>query len=137
MFPREAPVSPPDGDYPFRAVIRGTRFHLGSGTRTGCSGRIRSFAREDGVDISPEDAGRLGVREGSRVHISSPYGTITRRVRIADEAGPGMVCLMRATSANDARNLLALCALESPGAPGYRDVAVKIERAADPRPGTL
>ncbi|MBE9542255.1 MAG: molybdopterin-dependent oxidoreductase, partial [Proteobacteria bacterium] len=65
-----------DKDYPFTAILGSLRYHLGGGTRTGYSDRIKAFGLKGEVEISSDDGARLNLKEGDRVRISSPYGSI-------------------------------------------------------------
>jgi len=67
-------------DYPFKAILGSRRYHLGSGTRTEHSARIRDFALKGEVEVSPEDGERLDLKKGDRVRISSIHGSILREI---------------------------------------------------------
>ncbi len=94
----------PDGKARFSVVVpaerqaREGRFYLS--TRRGkqfnsmvqrAVDPLTGAARED-VLLSPEDAGRLGVREGDRLRLVSPVGQLTGRARI-DALRPGNVAV--------------------------------------------
>ena len=130
-FSEVTPISeePPDRDYPLKALLGSVRHHLGSGTRTSCSGRISEFDRQGDVEISPEDSKRLGIVSKDKVRISSPYGKIVRRAKVVKNQKSGYLFSPRAVHKNDARNLLALTSLEEKHSPGLMEINVRIERA--------
>jgi formate dehydrogenase alpha subunit len=115
--------------YPFKAILGSSRFHLGSGTRTGRSERIRDFGLKGEVEISPEDGSKLSLAQGDEVSVSSPYGSISRRVRFKRDLSPGFIFIPMAFEKNNARQLIQMTALGSKDAPGWKAVHVKIEKA--------
>ncbi len=121
----------PDNDYPHMAVLGSLRYHLGSGTRTGYSERIRSFSIKGEVEISDQDATRFGMQEGDTVKISSPYGTITREVKVVRDLRPGIIFVPMAVRENDAGNLLDLRPLNGSDSHGFKGVRVRLEKIED------
>jgi predicted molibdopterin-dependent oxidoreductase YjgC len=119
--------SPPEG-YPYKAILGSPRCHLGSGTRTSYSARIREFSFEAEAEMSLEDGTSLGIQEGETVTIASPYGTIQRRIVLSGRIGPGLLYVPRAVHDNDATSLVPLVLPGEAGMPGTNVVPVKIER---------
>ncbi|UCF56379.1 MAG: hypothetical protein JSW15_09875, partial [Deltaproteobacteria bacterium] len=118
-------------DYPFKAILGSLRFHLGSGTRTGYSDRIKDFELKGEVEISPEDGAKLNLKEGDEVRISSPHGAITRKVGLKRDLRPGLIFIPMAFHNNDARQLIGLTQLGIDDSPGWKEVHVKVEKAED------
>jgi formylmethanofuran dehydrogenase subunit D len=103
------------------------RVHLGSGTRTGLSDRIKTFGLKGEAVLSPEDGERLNVSEGEAVRISSPHGTITREVRLDKDLKPGLVFIPTAFHDNDAIKLIELTRPGEIDSDGWHGCDVKIE----------
>jgi formate dehydrogenase alpha subunit len=115
-------------NYPFTGIMGSLRYHLGSGTRTGHSNRVKSFSVKGEVEISPEDSDRIHLKEGDRVKISSPYGSIVRGVTIKNDLRPGLVFIPIGFYNNDAMKLINLTQLGEADSPGWKECHVKIER---------
>jgi formate dehydrogenase alpha subunit len=119
---------PADEDYPHRAILGSLPYHLGSGTRTSRSARIKNLAVKGEVEIAAEDASRLHLKEGDKVRISSPYGSITREVRLRKGLRPGLVFVPLAFQENGATRLLRLTELGEADSPGWKECRVRIEK---------
>jgi formate dehydrogenase alpha subunit len=117
-----------DADYPFQAIMGSLRFHLGSGTRTIASGRIRDFDLNSEVAICVEDAGRLKLKDGDTVQIESRWGVIKRKLGCSNRIGPGQLFVPLAVNANDAMNLIDLSDLADPNSAGWKTCAVKLKK---------
>ncbi|MFH1624104.1 MAG: molybdopterin-dependent oxidoreductase [Pseudomonadota bacterium] len=118
----------PDDDYPVTAILGSSRFHLGSGSRTSRSGRIQEFGLKGEVEISLEDASRVGVRDGDTVRILSRYGLIEREIRVEDGVPAGVIFVPVAFHANDAMNLFELTELGKPDSCGLKTCQARIEK---------
>jgi len=117
-----------DETYPFKVILGSLRFHLGSGTRTGYSARIKDFALRGDAEISPEDGVRLNLEDGDKVKISSPHGTISREVALKKDLSPGIIFIPMAFQNNDARHLIELSQIGEMDSSGSKECFVKIER---------
>jgi formate dehydrogenase alpha subunit len=117
-----------DADYPFQAIMGSLRFHLGSGTRTIASGRIRDFDLNGEVAICEVDAGRLKLKDGDTVQIESRWGVIKRKLGCSNRVGPGQLFVPLAVNANDAMNLIDLSDLADPNSAGWKTCAVRIKK---------
>jgi formate dehydrogenase major subunit len=83
------PVDELSDDYPLRMT---TGRHLDSYNTGVQSGQFSSPRRTGGtVDVSPEDAARLGLSEGEVVELTSRRGSIDIPVRIQESIRPGLV----------------------------------------------
>ena len=118
-----------DDDYPFQAIMGSLRFHLGSGTRTIASERIRDFELNGEVAICAEDAGRLKLKDGDTVRVESRWGAIERKLGCSNRVGSGQVFVPLAVNANDAMNLIDSSDLADPNTGGWKTCAVKITKA--------
>jgi formate dehydrogenase alpha subunit len=118
-----------DADYPFQAIMGSLRFHLGSGTRTMASGRIRDFDLNAEVAICAADAERLKLKDGDTVQVESRWGVIKRRLGCSNRVGPGQLFIPLAFNANDAMNLFDLTDLADPNSTGWKTCEVRITKA--------
>ena len=78
------PHEEPDGRYPLRYTTGRTVYHFHTRTKTGRSRVLTSAAPTAWVEISPDDAGRLGIREGDLVKVTSRRGRIEVPARVSD-----------------------------------------------------
>jgi len=117
-----------DKVYPFKAILGSLRYHLGSGTRTIHSDRIKDFSLKGEVEISSEDGSRLNLKEGDKVTISSPFGSISREVILKKDLRPGLIFVPVAFHNNDAMQLIELTQLGKADSPGWKECRVKVEK---------
>jgi formate dehydrogenase alpha subunit len=118
-----------DAGYPFTAILGNARCHLGSGTRTNASERIRDFDLNGEVAICATDADRLELKDGDTVKLESRWGEIKRAVGRSDRIAPGQLFVPLAVNANDAMNLIDFSDLADPKSAGWKSCAVKIKKA--------
>jgi predicted molibdopterin-dependent oxidoreductase YjgC len=119
-----------DKNYPFKAIFGSRRYHLGSGTRTGHSARIRDFALKGEVEVSPEDFERLDLKKGDLVRISSIHGSIFREVILKKDLSPGFIFIPLAFDNNDAVDLIDFAEMGQVDSPGWKECDVRIEKAS-------
>jgi len=117
-----------DENYPLKAILGSLRYHLGSGTRTSHSDRVKGFGLKGEVEISFEDSARLNLKDGDMVRISSPYGSIVKEVTMKKELRPGLVFIPIGFHNNDAMRLIKLTQLGKASSPGWKECNVKIEK---------
>jgi formate dehydrogenase alpha subunit len=118
----------PDELLPFTAILGSQRFHLGSGTRTCHSIRVREYALKGEVEISPEDGERLNLSEGDRARITSPHGSISRGVTLKEGLKQGLIFIPTAFHNNDAMELIELSHLGEVDSSSWKECCVKIEK---------
>jgi formate dehydrogenase alpha subunit len=122
------PPEPAAEGYPLKAFLGSLRCHLGSGTRTGQSERIKDYGLQGEAEISLEDAGVLGIADGDTVSIASPFGRIEKRVRLTRDLNPGFIFVPKAFQDNDVRTLLSLHSPDGVGSEGFNVVSVRVEK---------
>ena len=88
--PQAGPAEEPDDHYPLTLTTGRVAEHWHTMSRTGKSPRLTRLAPEPLVELSPADAERIGVEEGSRARIVSRRGEMTMRVTIAEGAREGV-----------------------------------------------
>lgn len=78
------PHEEPDGEYPLRYTTGRTVYHFHTRTKTGRSRPLTHAAPSAWVELSTDDAGRLGIREGDLVRVTSRRGRIEVPARVSD-----------------------------------------------------
>ncbi len=122
-------MSPADKDYPFTAIIGTQRYHLGSGTRTQASDRIRGFDFAGKLEISPSDGAGLDVKDEDTVMVRSRFGVVKRKIRLKKGVPAGHVFVPAGFNDNEAMRLFSLSDMTKPGSPGWKTCSVKLEKA--------
>ena len=113
-------------EFPFLLVTGCNLYQFNAGTMTMRTRNIR-LRPTDTLDIAPNDADRLAIADGGRVHIRSRYGVVSMTARVTDAMKPGEVF----ATFHDPR--VRLNRLTGPlrdgivGAPEYKITAVSIE----------
>ncbi|RKY64324.1 MAG: formate dehydrogenase subunit alpha [Candidatus Latescibacterota bacterium] len=119
----------PSKEYPFVLTTGRVYFHWHTGTMTR---RISVLDREVPrafVEVNPEDAGRLGIRDGARVKVSSRRGEVEVEAKVTDVVPEGVV-FMPFHFLEAAANRLTNPALDPEAMiPEYKVCAVRIERS--------
>ena len=113
-------------EYPFTAILGSQRFHLGSGTRTCRSDRIRDYGVKGEIELSPEDGASLNLQDGDSVRVESEHGFIERESRLEIGLSEGLIFIPIACNSNDAMNLIGLTRLGEPDSPGWQECQVKV-----------
>jgi formate dehydrogenase alpha subunit len=121
-----------DATYPFILTTGRVLYHWHGGTMTRHS-KLDDVFPEALIEINPADGGRLGIREGDAVRVTSPRGTLVVRAFITERVGEGVV-FMPFHFVEAAANVLTSDALDPQAKiPGYKVSAVRIE----PAPGLM
>jgi predicted molibdopterin-dependent oxidoreductase YjgC len=127
----EPPVDELDEDYPFRLTTGRRLDSYNTGVQTG--GYTSPLRREETLDISPEDAERLGVAEGERVRIVSRRGEVEAPVRTAIGLRPGLLFMtLHSPDDVDVNNLTIDAWDPKSGTAEFKATAVQVERLAAP-----
>ena len=125
--PRPVP-EPASKEYPFVLLTgRGTSSQWHTQTRTGKSAVLRKLhAARVYVEVSPDDAGALGVESGARVRIRSPRGAVEATAFVTPTVSPGQVFIpMHYAETN---NLTLWHVDPYSRQPNYKSCAVALER---------
>jgi formate dehydrogenase major subunit len=124
------PAEKIDDEYPLYLTTGRLLYQYHTGTMSMKTGGLNEIAPEAFVEISPQDARKLKVEEGSRVNIDSRRGTIQARIKISRKAVTGTV-FIPFHYAVAAANRLTNAALDPvSGIPEYKVCAVKLSKAA-------
>ncbi len=77
-----APAYATDVEFPFVLNTGRVRDHWHTMTRTGKSPRLSAHITEPYAELHPEDAARVGVKEGALARINSRWGAMIARVKV-------------------------------------------------------
>jgi predicted molibdopterin-dependent oxidoreductase YjgC len=123
-------AEPPDNEYDFILTTGRVYFQYHTGTMTRQVGILEREAPEPLLEINPEDAARLGIRNRDMVEISSRRGTLTIRAEVTGRV-PRRVVFSTFHFHEAPINLLTNPAHDPvSGIPEYKGCAVKIRRCA-------
>ncbi|WP_110954902.1 molybdopterin-dependent oxidoreductase [Anaerosinus massiliensis] len=91
--PHAAPQEVPDGEYPFFLSTGRILEHWHTGTMTFNVPELKRAAAEMYIEICPEDAARLAIKDGMLVDVTSRRGTCKLKAKIngRGQPRPGMV----------------------------------------------
>jgi assimilatory nitrate reductase catalytic subunit len=78
-------------DFPFYFLPGAVRHHLGWGTRTSRSSRLKKLAPDPHVSISPEEGAVLGLEEGDEIRIISRKGEIQAIIHFDPDLSRGLI----------------------------------------------
>ena len=96
--------TPPE--LPTAGLRLGTVPSLWAGRETQYAAVLRFLAPEQTLEISIEDAERLGVRSGDQVSVSVDGRSVRARARVHDPVPPGSVFLVEGTETDNATALM-------------------------------
>ena len=92
--PVESPVSRPDLAQKYPLILStGARVDATSGTWTHNLPVLRALVAENWVEIHPETAARLGIRDSARVAVETPRGRIELPAKVTDAVRPTVVAI--------------------------------------------
>jgi len=118
----------PDQAYPFLLTTGRNHFHYHTGTMTRRS-CLKEHVDEELMQINPEDAQRLGIKDGDVVKVRSRRGEVSPRVVLTDTVPTGVV-FMTFHFRETAVNLLTNPALDAKAKiPELKVCAVQVEKA--------
>jgi len=121
--------SPVDPEYPFTAIVGSQRYHLGSGTRTQASDRIRGFEFGGKLEISPQDGATLDLKDDDTLIVRSRFGVLERKIRLKTALPQGHIFVPTGFNDNEAMRLFSLSDMTKPGSAGWKTCGVKLEKA--------
>ena len=118
----------PDEQYPLILTTGRTLFHYHTGTMTRRSDSIDVHKPEEMVQISIDDAARLGINEGDMVGVTSRRGHVTARATVTEQVPAGVV-FMTFHFHEAAANLLTINEVDPVAKiPEFKVCAVKVEK---------
>jgi formate dehydrogenase major subunit len=123
------PAEEPDETFPLILSTGRVLYHYHTGTMTRRSAGIMERYPESLVEINPADAGKLNLRDGQKVKLTSRRGSITAKAHLTARSPAGTV-FVNFHFHETAVNLLTNPALDPIGKiPEYKVCAVRVEAA--------
>jgi predicted molibdopterin-dependent oxidoreductase YjgC len=124
------PAEAPDREYPLTLTTGRIMFHYHTGSMTRRSEKLDQEVPEGYVEISPEDADRLGLGKSELVRVVSRRGEIETKAWVTRRVPPGVV-FIPFHFAEAAANVLTNPALDPVAKiPEYKVAAVRVEKVA-------
>jgi formate dehydrogenase major subunit len=124
----EPPVEQPDAEYPF-VLTTGRRLEsYNTGVQT--AGYDSPLHRGESVDMSPEDAERMDVRNGEPMRVTSRRGSVVAPARVDRSLKPGLVFMTLHFPDQVATNVLTIDEFDpKSGTAEFKACAVRVEKA--------
>ncbi len=123
----DPPVERLSDEFPLRLTTGRRLDEYNTGVQT--SGYSSPMRRGESLDISPEDAERLGVHDGEVVRVSSRRGGIEVPVRIDQALRPGLTFMTPHFQDDVATNILTIDATDpKSGTAEFKAAAIRVER---------
>ena len=122
----DPPIEMPDGEYPFQLTTGRRLDSYNTGVQT--AGYASPLRRGESVDVSPEDASRLGLADGTPVRVTSRRGTVTAPARIDASLRAGLVFMTFHFQDDVKTNVLTIDATDpKSGTAEFKACAVRLE----------
>lgn len=132
MVIHELPLDELTADYPYRLTTGRRLAEYNTGVQTGAY--ASPSRRGETIDVSPEDARRLGVEDGQRVRVTSRRGAVVAPVRIDQALRPGLTFMTFHFPDDVATNKLTSDATDPRvGTAEFKATAIRIETQVESR----
>jgi predicted molibdopterin-dependent oxidoreductase YjgC len=129
----DPPVDKLDDDFPIRLTTGRRLDSYNTGVQTG--GYTSPLRRGESLDISPEDAERLGLAEGERVSVISRRGQVETPIRVDPSLRPGLTFMTLHFQDEVATNILTIDATDpKSGTAEFKATAIRIEKLSAGEP---
>jgi predicted molibdopterin-dependent oxidoreductase YjgC len=126
----DPPVDLLDDEFPLRLTTGRRLDSYNTGVQSGGFQSPLRFGET--IDVSPEDAERLGLRDGETVRVVSRRGAVEAPVRIDDVLRPGLVFMTFHFPDEIETNVLTIDATDpKSGTAEFKAAAVRIDKIAD------
>ena len=123
----DPPVDKLTDDYPIRLTTGRRLDSYNTGVQT--AGYTSPLRRGESLDISPEDAERLGLQDGERVRVTSRRGQVEVPIRIDESLRPGLTFMTLHFQDDVATNLLTIDAVDpKSGTAEFKATAIRIDK---------
>ncbi len=123
----DPPVEALDHEYPLRLTTGRRLDSFNTGVQSG--GYTSPLRRGESLDVSPEDAARYGLEDGTLVRVTSRRGSVTAPARIDAGLRAGLVFMTPHFNDDVPTNLLTIDATDpQSGTAEFKAAAVRIER---------
>jgi predicted molibdopterin-dependent oxidoreductase YjgC len=122
------PVERPDSTYPLWIIPRGFHYHYGIGTTTKRAEGLAKIYPDSCVDVHPEDAAKAGLKDGDRVKVVSPRGSVDTLCRISEAVPKGTAYVASTFYSAFVNGLLTAGRDPSSQNPEYKVVVGRVEK---------
>jgi formate dehydrogenase alpha subunit len=122
------PAELPDAQYPFYLTTGRMFAHFHTGTMTRVSDHLDAEQKTGYVEINPQDAEELAIKEGEMVSLSSRRGTIEAPAKLSTVVGPGVLFVPIHFGENPANVLTNPACDPVAKIPEFKVCAVNIEK---------
>ena len=130
VTPFEPPVDELTEEFPLRLTTGRRLDSYNTGVQTG--GYTSPLRRGETIDMSPEDAARLGVEEGEVVRVTSRRGSLDVPARVDRGLRPGLVFMTLHFPDQVDTNILTIDATDpKSGTAEFKASAVRIEKISE------
>lgn len=120
----------PEKDYPFTLTTGRLLYHFHTATMTRRSKALDAIVPEGYAEINPNDAEKLGIKDGEFITVDSRRGKIKVKANVTDKVDEGTVFIPFHFK-EAAANLLTIDALDPVAKiPEYKVCAVKVRKVA-------
>jgi len=119
----------PDSEYPFILITGRIREHYNNGSMTRRSLGIGEIVPEEGLEINPSDAKRLGINNGDFVTLSSRRAKIRVKAKISERVQQGNLFMTFHFSEALSNFLTSEHRDPITGTPEYKVTAVRIDKS--------
>jgi formate dehydrogenase major subunit len=123
----DPPVDALDDDFPIRLTTGRRLDSFNTGVQTAGTGS--PLRRGESLDMSPEDAGSMGLADGERVRVTSRRGTLEVPLRLDAGLRPGLTFMTLHFQDDVATNLLTIDATDpKSGTAEFKATAIRVEK---------
>jgi formate dehydrogenase alpha subunit len=122
------PAELPDAQYPFYLTTGRMFAHFHTGTMTRLSHHLDTEQKTGYVEINPQDAEELAIKEGEMVSLSSRRGSIEAPAKLSTTVGPGVLFVPIHFGENPANMLTNPACDPVAKIPEFKVCAVSIEK---------
>ena len=127
----DPPVERPDAEYPFTLTTGRRLDSYNTGVQS--AGYKSPLRRGESLDISPEDASRLGLADGAPVRVTSRRGSVVAPARLDRSLRPGLVFMTLHFQDDVTTNVLTVDYTDpKSGTAEFKACAVRVEPVAYP-----
>jgi len=89
----QLPAELPDAEYPLVLTTERSLYHYHTGTMTRRVAGLNEVHGEELVEISPEDAAKLGIADGEWITVYSRRGQVSARTKVTDATPEGLISM--------------------------------------------
>jgi formate dehydrogenase major subunit len=133
---QEPPVDELSPEFPIRLTTGRRLDSFNTGVQTGHY--ATPIRRPETLNLSPEDAGRLGMAEGELVRVSSRRGSLEVPVHVDEQLRAGLAFMTLHFPDQVATNVLTLDAWDpKSGTAEFKATAIRVDKLSAPGPGEI